>query len=68
MSDMKFAGVMPAITTALKDDLSVDHPFIAKHVRWLVGTDPQASSSTTSSTTKRKSFIENLPRTSTSRS
>ncbi|TDI44046.1 MAG: dihydrodipicolinate synthase family protein [Acidobacteria bacterium] len=33
---MKFAGVMPAITTALKDDLSVDHPFIAKHVRWLV--------------------------------
>ena len=33
---MKWKGVMPAITTAFKEDLSVDHEFIAKHARWLV--------------------------------
>ena len=33
---MKFAGVMPAITTPFHDDLTVDHGFIAKHVNWLV--------------------------------
>jgi dihydrodipicolinate synthase/N-acetylneuraminate lyase len=29
-------GVMPAITTGFKEDLSIDHEFVAKHVRWLV--------------------------------
>jgi 1-pyrroline-4-hydroxy-2-carboxylate deaminase len=33
---MKWAGVIPAITTAFKPDMSVDHEFIAKHTRWLV--------------------------------
>lgn len=33
---MEFKGVMPAITTPFKDDLTVDHPFIAHHVSWLV--------------------------------
>ena len=33
---MKFKGVMPAITTPFNDDLSVDYPFIARHVSWLV--------------------------------
>lgn len=32
---MNWQGVMPAITTAFKNDLSVDHDFIAKHVTWL---------------------------------
>ncbi len=33
---MKWTGVIPAMTTAFKADLSVDHAFIAKHARWLV--------------------------------
>lgn len=33
---MKWRGVIPAMTTAFKSDLSVDHAFIAKHARWLV--------------------------------
>ncbi len=33
---MKWTGVIPAITTAFKPDLSVDHAFITKHARWLV--------------------------------
>lgn len=33
---MKFAGVMAAITTPFRDDLTIDHDFIAKHVNWLV--------------------------------
>lgn len=33
---MKWQGVMPAITTGLKEDLSIDHEFVAKHCRWLV--------------------------------
>jgi 4-hydroxy-tetrahydrodipicolinate synthase len=33
---MRWKGVMPAITTAFKEDLSVDHEFIARHVSWLV--------------------------------
>ena len=36
MSDVKFSGVMPAITAALDEDLSVDPTFVAKQVRWLV--------------------------------
>jgi 4-hydroxy-tetrahydrodipicolinate synthase len=33
---MKWRGVIPAMTTAFKPDLSVDHAFVAKHARWLV--------------------------------
>jgi dihydrodipicolinate synthase/N-acetylneuraminate lyase len=33
---MKWQGVMPAITTGLKEDLSIDHEFVARHVNWLV--------------------------------
>ena len=34
--EMKWRGVIPAMTTAFKPDLSVDHAFIAKHARWMV--------------------------------
>jgi dihydrodipicolinate synthase/N-acetylneuraminate lyase len=33
---MKWAGVIPAMTTAFKPDLSVDHELVAKHAHWLV--------------------------------
>ncbi len=33
---MKWHGVIPAITTAFRNDLSVDHEFVARHVQWLV--------------------------------
>ena len=33
---MKFEGVMPAITTPFKRDLTIDHDFVAKHVSWLI--------------------------------
>ena len=33
---MIWRGVMPAITTAFKEDLSIDHAFVAKHCNWLV--------------------------------
>jgi len=33
---MNWKGVIPAITTNLKPDLSVDHPALAAHCRWLV--------------------------------
>ncbi len=33
---MKWQGVMPAITTAFKEDLSVDHEFLSRHAKWLV--------------------------------
>lgn len=29
-------GVMPAITTPFKEDLSIDHAFVAKHCNWLI--------------------------------
>ena len=29
-------GVIPAMTTGLKEDLSVDHDFVGRHCRWLV--------------------------------
>jgi len=32
---MSWRGVIPAMTTAFKPDLSVDHTFIAKHTRWM---------------------------------
>jgi 4-hydroxy-tetrahydrodipicolinate synthase len=33
---MKWHGVFPAITTAFKADLSVDHEFVAQHASWLI--------------------------------
>src|SRR5215470_5151920 len=33
---MNWKGVMPAITTCFKEDLRVDHSFMATHCRWLV--------------------------------
>ena len=33
---MQWTGVMPAITTAFAEDLSVDHTFVARHAKWLV--------------------------------
>jgi 4-hydroxy-tetrahydrodipicolinate synthase len=33
---MKWMGVMPAITTCFKQDLSIDHEFVAAHCKWLV--------------------------------
>ena len=33
---MKWQGVMPAITTGFKEDLSIDHESVARHVNWLV--------------------------------
>ncbi len=33
---MRFEGVMPAITTPFNEDYSIDHDFVAKHVRWLI--------------------------------
>lgn len=33
---LQWRGVMPAITTPFNADLSVDHGFIAHHVRWLI--------------------------------
>lgn len=33
---MEWSGVMPAITTAFNEDLSVDHDFVANHCRWLI--------------------------------
>ena len=35
-ANLVWAGVMPAITTAFKQDLSIDHAFVARHCRWLV--------------------------------
>src|ERR1700741_3213988 len=33
---MKWAGVMPATTTAFDEKLNVDHAFVAKHATWLI--------------------------------
>ncbi|MBS1787769.1 MAG: dihydrodipicolinate synthase family protein [Acidobacteria bacterium] len=33
---MIWKGVMPAITTCFNEDLSIDHGFVAKHVRWML--------------------------------
>lgn len=32
----KWAGVIPAMTTAFKPDYSVDHPLVAKHAAWMI--------------------------------
>jgi 4-hydroxy-tetrahydrodipicolinate synthase len=36
---MRWAGVMPATTTAFDEHLNVDHAFIATHSRWLIDND-----------------------------
>ena len=33
---MKWAGVMPATTTAFDEKLNIDHDFVAKHATWLI--------------------------------
>ena len=33
---MKWAGVMPATTTAFDEKLNIDHDFVGKHARWLI--------------------------------
>ena len=33
---LNWTGVIPAITTAFQPDYTVDHPFVARHARWLV--------------------------------
>jgi dihydrodipicolinate synthase/N-acetylneuraminate lyase len=33
---MKWAGVMPATTTAFDANLEVDHAFVGKHAKWLI--------------------------------
>lgn len=33
---MKWAGVMPATTTAFDENLAVDHAFVARHAKWLI--------------------------------
>src|SRR5580704_1052706 len=34
--NMKWTGVMPALTTAFDEDLQVDHEFVARHARWQI--------------------------------
>jgi 1-pyrroline-4-hydroxy-2-carboxylate deaminase len=34
--NMKWKGVIPAMTTTFKPDLSVDHAFVAKHAKWMI--------------------------------
>ncbi len=36
MNKQQWTGVFPAITTPFREDLSVDHDFLARHVTWLV--------------------------------
>ena len=33
---MQWGGVMPAITTCFKEDLSIDHDFVTCHAAWLI--------------------------------
>jgi len=33
---MNWQGVIPAITTPFREDLSVDHDFLAKHAAWMI--------------------------------
>ena len=33
---MKWAGVMPATTTAFDKELNIDHDFVARHATWLI--------------------------------
>jgi hypothetical protein len=34
--DMSWKGVIPALTTCFKKDLSIDYDFVAKHSGWVV--------------------------------
>ncbi|HET6853008.1 MAG TPA: dihydrodipicolinate synthase family protein [Pyrinomonadaceae bacterium] len=34
--EMKWAGVMPATTTAFDEQLNIDHEFVARHANWLI--------------------------------
>jgi 1-pyrroline-4-hydroxy-2-carboxylate deaminase len=34
--NMRWTGVMPAITTCFNDDLTVDHAFVTRHANWLI--------------------------------
>ncbi len=36
MTDVKWEGVMPAITTPFNEDGSVDHGFLGTHARWMI--------------------------------
>src|ERR1044071_6304597 len=33
---MKWAGVMPATTTAFDEELNIDHEFVGRHAKWLI--------------------------------
>jgi 4-hydroxy-tetrahydrodipicolinate synthase len=33
---MKWAGVMPATTTAFDEELNIDHAFVGQHAKWLI--------------------------------
>src|SRR5260370_31033445 len=33
---MHWQGVIPAMSTAFRDDLSVDHDFVARHAAWMI--------------------------------
>jgi dihydrodipicolinate synthase/N-acetylneuraminate lyase len=33
---MEWKGVMPAMTTAFKPDLAIDHDFVGEHARWMI--------------------------------
>ncbi|HKG80824.1 MAG TPA: dihydrodipicolinate synthase family protein, partial [Pyrinomonadaceae bacterium] len=33
---MRWAGVMPATTTAFDEELNVDHAFVSRHAKWLI--------------------------------
>src|SRR5215218_9076730 len=33
---MKWAGVLPATTTAFDEQLKIDHSFVARHAKWLI--------------------------------
>jgi 1-pyrroline-4-hydroxy-2-carboxylate deaminase len=33
---MQWQGVIPAMTTAFHEDLSVDHDFVAKNAAWMI--------------------------------
>ena len=33
---MNWHGVIPAMTTAFREDLAIDHDFVARHAAWLV--------------------------------
>lgn len=36
MSEVKWEGVMPAITTPFEEDGSIDHEFLARHAHWMI--------------------------------